>query len=171
MWKGGVSSGFTRGTRRAFPHDRLSMRLRIWLLSDYLFLYVFQPPVKPPMWAGTLGLEPSPNLLFHWAGGGFVLLDGSWAGQWPVTLGRPTRLWECADTHKAALAKSSSREGTGALRESPKTPLVHIDTVWLGLEVDSFLQKHFTGLASVCSLICFGLHGHNQCRRKNALWD
>lgn len=78
--------------------------------EDLIIIWLFislriSAPGKPPMWAGTLGLEPSPNLLFHWTGGGFVLLDGSWAGQWPVTLSRPTRLWECADTLPRTLTK------------------------------------------------------------------
>ncbi len=110
----------------------------------------------PPMWAGTLGLEPSPNLLFHWARE--TLCSPWWKLGGPVTRdpqpAHPT-VRVCrhspSHTHKAALAKSSSKEGTGGLREWPKNTLVHrLNLVTMGSRRLSFFLTKMLHRSCVC---------------------
>lgn len=116
----------------------------------------------PPMWAGTLGLEPSPNLLFHWARA--TLCSPWWKLGEPVTRdpqpAHPTvrvRRHSPSHTHKAALAKSSSNERTGGPWENDQKTHLYIDTIWLRWEVDGFLSFKNASQILCMSAVLFAL--------------
>ncbi len=118
----------------------------------------------PQCGPGPLDLSPVPTCSFIGPGRRFVLLDGSWAGQWPVTLSRPTRLWECADTVPRTLTKlhllnPPQRRGRGGLREWPKNTLVHrLNLVTMGSRRLSFFLSYKNASQILCmSAVLFAL--------------